>query len=405
MKLTPRTVSALIAAAIVGTSVAVVASTEVAPVSDLDYVIAEQGDNYYRIVADQGFTCTGDDLFNANGRTLLQPGTIVLVPPSCTDPVAVSTTVAPETTEATTPTEPTPTTEATTTTTEPVDATTVPEVVGATFVETFDTAASLDDWVFTVHDGRSFNDTGSTWTGDHVDTGDGCGSPATGRTLTTTQFPRVRPFSTYTNADVRAAGLAYHCPVGGDHIMTSFNTGGYAHFDFRPDRTFTDVNRVCWDQNLTDMGGKWTEVAIVPVPVFEANGQRMDYTHPDRNQDGEPGAWGLKITDGVWKGQYTDGTSGSSNDQLTDRGNRDVVETLDKVLRTQHCSIDNEDGTVTMTRGREDGTTQSDTLFGVFPAGEVVVILSDVSYNPPKRSPYSIDRLTWHWDNFIVASS
>ena len=62
-------------------------------------------------------------------------------------------------------------------------------------------------------------------------------------------------------------GLLWWCAPGGDpakgHLMTGMNTAGYNIVWFSPKVEFTDVRRVCWDQNLTELGGgKWTQVVI-----------------------------------------------------------------------------------------------------------------------------------------------
>lgn len=274
------------------------------------------------------------------------------------------------------------------------------------FVQSFDTAASLNDIVFQISDGRSFPGDPKSFTGDHSLPGaDGmCGGPGESRQLSSGVKPREVP-TRFSDAEVEALGLAYWCPNGGNHIMTAFDTSGYAHFDFRPDETFTDVARVCWDQNITDMGGKWTEVAVVPLALFNANGQRMDYTHPDRNGSGKPGSWGLPITNGVFKGGFHGGQQSASVNQSTDRGSNHQGTTEEKGLRTQHCVNDNGDGTVTMSRGTADGGLQVDRLNGAFPAGEVVVIFSDVSYNPDKRPGHDADENTWHWDNLLISAN
>lgn len=123
---------AVVAAAVLGVGAATVASTARQPVADLEYTTAKAGDSYYRIVRDQGLTCTGLELFAANGRAPLDPGTIVFIPPSCrtvptTSMSVPTTTVAPSTTTApTTTVRPTTTTSTTTTTLPPIPATTVP---------------------------------------------------------------------------------------------------------------------------------------------------------------------------------------------------------------------------------------------------------------------------------------
>ncbi len=274
------------------------------------------------------------------------------------------------------------------------------------YVQSFDDAASIDDLVFEIADGRSFPGTPKSFTGDHSlpDSSGMCGGPTSTRQLSSGDAPRAVP-TRFDDAAVRSLGLAYWCANGTGHFMTAFDTSGYAHFDFRPDRTFRDVRRVCWDQNITDMGGKWTEVAVVPIREFNANDGRMDYTHPDRNGPNQPGSWGLPIENGVFKAGFLGGQQTSSFDQRTFRGSVDQQTTENKMMRTQHCVNDNGNGTVTITRGKADGGLQKDTLQGSFPSGEVVVIFSDVSYNPDKRDGHSADENTWHWDNLLVSKT
>lgn len=84
------------------------ASSDRAPVSELEYVVVEAGDTYYGIVAEQGLSCNGTQLWAANGRAPLDPGTIVFIPPSCQQ--SPTTTVPPTTTTTTNPTSTTSTT-------------------------------------------------------------------------------------------------------------------------------------------------------------------------------------------------------------------------------------------------------------------------------------------------------
>ena len=104
-----------------------------------------------------------------------------------------------------------------------------------------------------VHDyyGRS----GGSWKGDHPL---GCsipGDPYTTRTL------RWDPDESMAQ---RVATAFYNC---NDHMMTSMgDVDGYSLVWFSPNQTFTNVRRVCWDVNLTNLGNRqWWEVAIVPV--------------------------------------------------------------------------------------------------------------------------------------------
>ncbi len=332
------------------------------------------------------------------------PVTTPTTTPVTTPPTTPVTT--PTTTPVTTPPTTTPVSTTPTTTTAPV-TTTMPPTNASTYVQSFDTAASLNDMVFEVTDSRPFSGAaGMSWTGDHAAVGDSCGAPETQRPLDSKALDRDPATPTrFDNDLVRNEGFVYWCELGNQHIMTSFNSTGYFHMDFRPAQTFTDVSRICWDQNVTSMGGKWTEVAIIPVDTFNANGQRMDYTHPDRNNPGEPGGLGLQIRDGVWKGQFDPREMDSSNNQSTDRSSRLGTTTQDRRLRTQHCVTDNGNGTVTMQRGTWDGGTQTAVLKGTFPAGEAVVVWSDVGYNPNKRNDHEVDENTWHWDNLIIESA
>ena len=50
--------------------------------------------------------------------------------------------------------------------------------------------------------------------------------------------------------------------------MSAINTSGYAITSFSPTQTFSNITKVCWDQNLTDLGGgKWAVLTIVPASV------------------------------------------------------------------------------------------------------------------------------------------
>jgi len=99
---------------------AVVAQDRRQPVSDLEYVRVQAGDSYWSLTRDLGLSCTHTELWAANGRQPLDPGTIVLLPPWCTAPVASTTT---STTSTTTSTTVAPTTTAPA---QPLDALLVP---------------------------------------------------------------------------------------------------------------------------------------------------------------------------------------------------------------------------------------------------------------------------------------
>lgn len=118
-KLTAALVAALTAITAVSVVSAVTAPT---PVADLRYVSADPGDSYWSIRNELGLSCTHTELWQANGRSPLDPGTIVFLPPEC-----LTTTTAPATT-----TPPTTTTSTTTTTTLPPAPVVPPVMLGAT---------------------------------------------------------------------------------------------------------------------------------------------------------------------------------------------------------------------------------------------------------------------------------
>jgi hypothetical protein len=53
------------------------------------------------------------------------------------------------------------------------------------------------------------------------------------------------------------------------HLMTSVNTEGYVRVWFSPKQTFHNVSKVCWDQNISDLGGgKWTIVSFLTAAEY-----------------------------------------------------------------------------------------------------------------------------------------
>ena len=52
-----------------------------APTSDLHYVVAKAGDSWWGLWKSLGLKGTHTDLWSANGRSQIDPGTIVLIPP------------------------------------------------------------------------------------------------------------------------------------------------------------------------------------------------------------------------------------------------------------------------------------------------------------------------------------
>jgi hypothetical protein len=213
----------------------------------------------------------------------------------------------------------------------------------------------------------------------------------------------------------------YQCAPGGDpakaHLMTSVQTRGYNIAWFTPKQTFTDVKKVCWSQNLTDLGGgKWTQMVIEPVGQVEEQKGDMGLVDPDFWGDPKgPGAGlipdpayanvGARMMRGgfeLWDSKgWVKGGDGTSISTLLEGFE-------DKAARFPLCVADNGDGTVTLTMDRPDGAKTARAP-GKFPTGEVRVVFEDDSYNPNKHfnaaeQPPDDDHLTWHWDDIQITA-
>ena len=179
------------------------------------------------------------------------------------------------------------------------------------------------------------------WSGDHDMS---CGGPTTQRVV---------------HVSDHAESFWWCAPRGPEsgHLMSSLNTMGYGIASFAPRQVFEDVSRVCWSQNLTDLGGrKWTQMLLIPDETFQSNGARLDYVSPGFGNPGEPGgnqlippndAFGVKVLVGsVIAFMGRDELGGSGPDLFT---------TEDKAKRYHHCATDLGDGTVLLEQERDDG--------------------------------------------------
>jgi hypothetical protein len=273
------------------------------------------------------------------------------------------------------------------------------------FYEPFETAASLDRFDFALHNPVPFNEPIRTWPGDHDAS---CGPPTTSRTI---HMPGNR---TPGDGKIYVAGRAsvgdtlYWCAPGGDpakaHMMTSFLTIDYAQIQFSPKGYYNNVRRVCWDQNMTDLGiRKWTQLVVVPQNIFEANGKRMDYVTP--RLDAGPASFGTKLPNNVFLMEVL---GGSTNVHWNGGDYNDFhgFLTADKARRFTTCVTDQNNGTVKIELERES-SVETRFLTGAFPDGPVKVIFQDDTYNALK-SPPSLNvpnPFTWHWDNILVSGS
>jgi hypothetical protein len=231
------------------------------------------------------------------------------------------------------------------------------------------------------HDGFT-GASGGTWQGDH---GMNCSPPSY-----TSEGLRTLQWDPDDSMAQRVATSFFGCT---DHMMTSMgDVDFYSVTYFLPDRTFTDVSRVCFDVNLTNMGNRtWFKVGIVPtgepelfsdvqpasnLPEYGPNTVTMEWN--------SPGATQQTIIDGHVIGErYTAGT--------------------DKATRYNHCMTDNGNGTITATQDRGTGRLTA-TVNGSFPNGPATVVFQQHSYTPNK-SEYAFQRpaYTFHWDNIIVS--
>ena len=321
--------------------------------------------------------------------TSTQPPTTTTPPPSTTAP---TTTAAPTTT---TTRPPTTTAAPTTTTTQPP--------AGA-FVETFaDGEAWRNRWDLDVHH-RADADTppnpvsSRTWNADHAHN---CEGPDLFRTLDA-QGDRSQHF--------------YRCAPFGEanaaHVMTSMgDVDGYSTLSMAPLRVFPTIRRVCWDQNVTDAGGRaWTEVLIVPASKI-ADG---DLTHvnpsfvsvDNKTKQHTSQTWGIMVHGQYWGLNVFANGSGASDSSY--QAGRDQAGRESRAIRRQHCLTDNGNGTVTVRIDQGASGFYQRNFAGHFPPN-ARVILEQHAYTPDKdgeacrpRGILTGCRYTWHWDNITV---
>jgi hypothetical protein len=273
-----------------------------------------------------------------------------------------------------------------------------PNPSGLAFSEDFRTPTSYKErfdygWSGEWNAGSMFSLDRNDW---HADHGMTCENPNTShRTIHLTSQQQA------------SEAAFYHCMPDGDqdkgHLMTTVNTAGYVTVWFSPKQTFRNVSKVCWDQNITDLGGgKWTIVNFLTAAEYLGQTD-LGYTSPDFPKNGRsspqgPAANGVKVFRGSMKsytnGQFHKGLHG--------------VTVSDKAARYKHCVIDNGNGTLKMTIAQPNGRTVSQTTTGNIPDGEIRVQFADDSYDPDKHfdmngaAPNSTGLYTWHWDNIQI---
>ena len=340
-------------------------------------------------------------LAKLGGTTSVAPSTTVAatttVAPSTTV-AATSTTAATTTVVATTTAAPT-TVAATTTMAMPTTApgTTVP-VAGLLFSEPFNTS-DLSNISMKVHAPANFF-SGLTFQGDHDAN---CGNTMTTRTLTD------------------SSSVPEHMYWCNGHLMTAMNTTGYVSITMSPKDATTGrarvfpatANRICWDQTLTDMGGrKWIQLAVISASRFAANGFKEGYIRPGFEAPaGDVTSAVMGADDFMFLGTSSYEFYRGQDRQSTDWGFNQLNGVTDKMTRYKTCITDNRNGTITRTQARPDGTVNTITDTGAFPAGPRIFVIEDESYHPDKTWQDEgfvrvvQDGYTWHWDNITVSAT
>ena len=324
------------------------------------------------------------------------------VPPPA--PTTAPTAPPPAPTTAPTAPPPAPTTAPTTPTTPPPGPPAPPPTGPSQFVEDFATSAGLDRFNWELFHGGIVDifRTDSAileWPGDHDHS---CGDPnTTSRTV-------------HVHADAAPGPVAnmgehvYYCAPSNDpargHFMTSMNSPGYTHLDFSPAQSFNNVRRICWDQNLTELGGqKWIQVTVVSEAKFQTNGRLHQYVTPD--QQSEIARNGIKLTDDDFMLNLIRGsTSTFVGQQVADRNFAGFHFHGDKSQRFRHCLTDLNNGTVQIDMYDRTGPGSVETRVqrGGWNDGQVRVIFQDITYHPAKDPNSRPQNMTWHWDNIFI---
>ena len=236
-----------------------------------------------------------------------------------------------------------------------------------------------------------------------------CNAPTTYRTV---HQPSLQWGQQHSNVDVSASELVWWCAPGNDpakgHMMTGLDTGSVATLSFSPKQTFTNVSKVCWDQNMSNLGeGKWVNVFVVPAAHVAANGGDLAYAAGSGEESTNAVAVPLKLPAGALDFTWLRGTviayrhfGGSSFQRSLYEWKSSMPGgmTTDPAPRFTICLDDAANQIVVE---RPDGATDTYGYDVQIPQGEVRVIFQDASYNPTKHAG-SDHALTWHWDNITI---
>jgi hypothetical protein len=255
------------------------------------------------------------------------------------------------------------------------------------FVETFDSPAGLSRFQTQV---SMFPPNIATWQADHDDH---CSGPTAYRTI---------------DANNPSSFIFWCGPTGpaSGHMMTTMDTEGYAEIDFAPNQTVTNIKKVCWDQNQTELGErKWTQVAVVSEATYQANGGKLNYGDP--LEQNAIHSQNVPLTGDSFMFVMLRGSTQTHVGQSIYDSNFDGNDPMiaDKARRFRTCITDNENGQVTIELERQT-STEVRVMQGSFPNGPARVIFQDDSYDPPKSPPVLNvpNPFTWHWDNIAITT-
>lgn len=234
-----------------------------------------------------------------------------------------------------------------------------------------------------------------------------CEGPTTHRTINQLPLQWGVPHS---NIDVTNSEFVWWCAPGNDtakgHMMTGLDTASIATLSFSPKQVFNNVTRVCWKQNMNNLGeGKWINVYVVPNADVVAHGGDLAYADGVGIPNGgipqmlPPGAFDFDWIRGSIS-MFKIGPSGSY-DQVGYYWKSSVPEGMatESASRFQIC-LDSAAGTVRLQR--PNGAVDTYPLGGTFPTGPVRVIFQDASYNPAKHGEPT-GAFTWHWDDITIS--
>jgi hypothetical protein len=303
----------------------------------------------------------------------------------------------------------TPPASTTTTTTQPASTTstsstssttttTTPPPSGVQFFEDFSTNQSgRFDWRLQT----TVEPPQGSFLGEHDPA---CHGPTTFRTVVQ---PSLQWGTSYTNVDVSNSQLIWWCAPSGDpasgHMMTGLDTGSIATLSFIPKQTFTNVTKVCWDQNMNNLGeGKWINVFVIPAAQYSGD-PAYGAASADKNTPGAiPQNPPAGTVDFTWLRGSIQANKWNTGGYV---GTMDVWMSNERGMATESASrftICLDSGANRVTIERPIGVTDTYALGTQFPTGAARVIFQDASYNPTKHGGGE-QSLTWHWDNITIS--